>query len=154
MAGFELQLHNSIESQQLFVDTTRENSGRHCMVYGTFQTTGWGCAVFDTDVTFGVSFTETPIVSYAAAVPIDQQGQTFGDYTNFPRVSGGVYRWRTTPKGLYTGAVCFACVELAAIADYTLLIPPALPAGFIMDHHFTFAGIAVKVVPAPDFAGG
>lgn len=136
-AGSEWGPFDDLERRRSKVVQQAENSGRHAVVMGTFNTTGWGEVAFEDRVNFGLRFIEVPTITYSMYI----DGDTLVD-TRFPRCQGGVYKWQKDKRGLYIGAFCFVTVETKSPFVTTTEPEP----GYSIVHHFTFQGQAIKVI--------
>jgi hypothetical protein len=138
------------DSRDLWEQQTFGNSARHCFVSKVYETLYYGEIVFAEVVDFGVVFTERPVIGYGVG-QTENATQEFTDVNfhtefeegYFPRCSGGVHHWRKNDRGFYIGAQVYAVVD-----PY----PGSSPSYYYaLDHHFTFSGIASKIIPQPDF---
>lgn len=123
-----------------------ENSSRHAVVMGSYQTTGWGEVAFEDSVEFDLLFVEVPHVSYGFSIVPDDDDDDASEIlvdTRFPRCSGGVYGWRRNKRGFYSGGFCFVTVESRSPYITTTEAEPK----YTLFHNFTFQGIAIKVTP-------
>jgi len=135
-----------------------ENSARGAWAWGNVHTKGWGEIVLDEPIMFGLTYTTQPIVSYGFALDDDNQLVD----GRFPRCSGGVLRWITTPAGFYIGAHVFVTVATAdpALAAQawvdasltTLVVTPPddyrTDPGYDLTHSFLFQALAIKDISA------
>lgn len=118
----------------------RENSGRLCQAYANFESTGLGSFEFEDRIDFTVIFTEKPYVSYAAVVDTNGVKDLVGRVA-LPQTTGYVTEWDTDEKELYTG--CWVAVRI----DFPVFEMIDYETGVVVDHHFTFTGVAIKDVP-------
>lgn len=129
----------------------RENSARLAKAHAKYRTVGAGESravdVFD----FEVVFTAEPVVSYGHWLDIsgDNPDLVTGRY---PKVSGGVWQWRTQPspsdptRMFFTGAWVYFVVD-ANTTESAFSGPPAVPPAYVVNHHLSFEGVAMKSVP-------
>ena len=115
-----------------------QNAARLAWSYGKATSTGWGEFRIPTMIEFDVSFVEEPFVSYSNYVSSDQLVDT-----RFPRCWAGVYRWNIV-QGRWTGAWVYLVVETQGVQLTTTVVADP---GYYIEHHFSFAGIALKDVP-------
>jgi hypothetical protein len=126
-------------------EQNRENSARLAQAYAVFTTTGQGTFQYEARVDFAITFTEQPIVSYGSALDIDDLANLLDiedeDTCPIPQCSGSVINWDQDDRDFYTG--CWVAVRV----DFPLqdaIDPSAQPE---VEHHFTFAAIAMKDIP-------
>jgi hypothetical protein len=129
-----------LDSQRALINQTRENSTRFAESFATLNTTGWGEFAFDACFEFGLTFIQMPHVSYSWSL----DGDTLVD-TRFPRAGGGVYRWKQDKRGFYVGA--WMCLTVDTQSPYIDIGSEPQP-NYTMTHYFTFAGKAIKDLPA------
>lgn len=123
----EIRRHEAAQRQ------AGENSARMATCTGFVDSTGLGEAEYDDEIRFGVTYVEEPSVSYGHALSDDGPELEEG---LFPRCTGGVSRWRRDTRGFYIG--CWPYVVVDA--------PDGAPA-YVVNHYFTFSGIAMKILP-------
>ena len=120
-----------------------ENGARLAWSYAKVSSTGWGEFRIPDMVRFSVSFVEEPFLTYGNYV----DSNVLVD-TRFPHALGGVYRWNTVVAAdgslRWTGAWVYLVVETRGV-QVTSVVPT--DPNYQMEHHFTFAGIAIKDVP-------
>jgi hypothetical protein len=125
--------------------TLHENSSRLCHTYATVHTQGWGHYQFPEPFYFDATYLTRPFVHYGYTMD--------GDVINaggVPRCTGGVHRWVTNSKGLFTGAFVMTTVDLAP-----WYVPDGsddedangMPPSYSIDHFFYFAGTGSKNLP-------
>lgn len=116
-----------------------ENSSRLAWSFGVATSNGWGESKIGDPLMFDAPFIDRPYVSHSYFVDDDDIIAT-----RFPRAFGGVYRW-VVEETLYVGAHVFVVVE-----TQSPFIPTDVPKdpGYNIEHHFTFAGIGIKSIPA------
>lgn len=123
-----------LEDRRSRVEQVRENSTRPGRAFKHYRTTGGGMKVEPLCFEFGVSFIHQPTFTFGAAIAED---------TNLPEVPpvycAGVYRWRKSAVGFYTGAWCYFNVD-------------AYEDGIAMDFSLAWEGVASKdIVSTPGF---
>lgn len=115
----------------------RENSGRLAQAYASWTSTGGGLLEYEERIDFGVIFTERPFISHACVVDTAALKELIGRVA-MPHVTAYVTEWDTDEKDLYTG--CWVAVRvdfaLADMLDYYTQV--------VVDHDFTFTGVAIK----------
>jgi len=134
-----------MEARRAEVNRHGENSPRLAQAWATFRTVGWGEKAFNNCYEFDLTFAERPFVSYGNVV-ITNRLQDVDEVlidTRFPRCWGGVYQWKQNAHGFYTGAWCYTVVESASPFIATTYEEPE----YVIQHHFTFAGIGIKDLP-------
>lgn len=123
----------------------RENRARLAQTYALYKSTGQGSLQFPGRFDFGLTFTEEPRMHYGALIDIDDLGDKLNidpdDTPHLPHCTGIVADWETNEYGYWVGAYLAARVSFP-IED---LVPPTL--SVIVEHHFTFSGVAMKDVP-------
>lgn len=136
---------SSLFRQQLdrqgYVESVRENSGRHAIAYGSFVTTGSGEIVNPDPLVFNVPFVHKPAVSYSYY--IDEEDLID---TRWPRCWGGVMGWELTSTedvDLYVAATAFVIVETTSFEQVTDNLDEII---YSIEHFFTFNGVALKYV--------
>jgi hypothetical protein len=114
------------------VETVKENSSRHAIVYAKFNTEGWyGQVESERPFIFGMNFVDMPNVAYGYSLATGEL-----EVNNYPMCFGGVSSWMIDAAGFYVGAWPFIVVQLTGQVDpYTIT------------HSFTFTGVAQKQVP-------
>lgn len=137
---------NHFIDREAWSHQTGENSARGAWAWGTVTSKGWGEFAIKKVIDFGLTFVTDPIVSY---------GWVLGDDDKlvdgrFPRVDGGVTRWRKDKRGFYTGAYV-----MITVATVDPMIMPTTDVssdpGYSIEHHFTFYGTALKDINADMF---
>lgn len=115
----------------------RENSGRLAQAYADFQSTGQGTLEYEERIDFNVIFTEKPFVAHTCVIDTDGLKELIGRVA-LPQCTGFVTEWDTDEKDFYTGCWVGVRVDfaLAEMIDYFVQV--------VVDHHFTFAGMAIK----------
>lgn len=140
---------------------TRENSSRGAWAFGTATSKGWGELLIAKPIMFGLTFVQTPYVSYSFAMDDDNQLVD----NRFPRCSGGVARWIQDSRNFYVGAHVMVTVgtsdpilSAASLWNQQMLVPP-VPSDYIdaveydLTHHWMFFGLAIKDINAQMFQG-
>lgn len=126
---------------------TRENSARLAHSSAVLTTTGLGTHHFEERVEFGVTFIEKPAVAYGSACDVDAVADALeledADETPLPLAAGYVVAWDQDERDFYIG--CWVSVKVGFPWD-DLIDADVQPT---IEHHFTFAAIALKDVP-PD----
>lgn len=141
-----------MEKRRSEVNRHGENTPRLAQAWATWRTQGWGETAFPKCHNFDLTFAERPFVSYSNVIlrnSLDASTYDVDDVlvdTRFPRCFGGVYQWRQTSRGFYTGAWCYVVVETASAFVAALYPEP----GYTIQHHFTFSGIGIKELPEYD----
>lgn len=133
-------------NRQGYVDSVRENSGRHAVSYGSFTTTGSGEIVNPDPLVFNVPFVHMPAVSYSYYIDDEDLIDT-----RWPRCWGGVLGWEVSDNedvDLYLAATAFVVVETTTFEQVTDITDEI---NYTIRHFFTFNGVALKYVPI-DFA--
>lgn len=139
-----------------------ENSARLAMVWGSSTTTGSGSILFEDAIEFGITFIEQPMVSYGTVL---LNPDAVMDLANavLPLATGMVVEWVRDANDFWVGAHVALSVQLPmpetppddtemtfeAYADgiSAAALSYATTANAIqMEHHFTFAGTAMKDV--------
>lgn len=132
----------------------RENSARLAQSYATFITTGVGSMQHEDRISFGTTFIERPFVSHAAVIDTEQvrdqmQRNEEQDEFPLPLVTGYVTEWDEDERGFYIG--CWLAVRVFySLEDLTVEseeLPVYLDPKIEVEHHFTFAAIAMKDIP-------
>lgn len=126
-------------------DTDRENSARLAQAYVVYSTTGQGTIQFEDSFDFDLVFIEKPFVSHSFVCDADELAEELGVVDSsevpYPVSSGFVTYWQQDENDFYTGCWLGAKVSF----DVLDLIP--VDAQPTLEHHFTFAGIAMKDIP-------
>jgi hypothetical protein len=104
-----------------------ENGARWAVSSHTIETKGLTSARIADPVMFEAPFTQAPYISTGLAIRQDADPASGW----IPQVSAGVWQWHRNTKGHYTGAYLFVHVGAGAI-------------GSVLQHHFTFSGLAYK----------
>jgi hypothetical protein len=138
-----MSLFHEQEARRGFIDQTRENSGRHAVSYGQFETTGSGEISNPDPLVFGVPYIHMPAASYSYYI----EDEDLVD-TRWPRCWGGILGWEKNEHGMFTGANAFVIVETKTFEQVTLNTDVI---DYTITHFFTFNGAALKFVP-DDFA--
>jgi hypothetical protein len=114
--------HNQ-EDRRGFLDSVAENTGRHAIAYGHFDTTGAGEIENPKVLSFGIPFIERPAVAYSYYLDDADMVDT-----RWPRCWGGILGWdqETTSINVVT--------EVVDDPYYTIT------------HFFTFNGMGLKFV--------
>jgi hypothetical protein len=86
-----------------------------------------------------VRFIDKPYVAYS----FDVDDTTDVVDSRYPRACGFIYRWQIDSRGFYTGAYMAVTVDdqssfITAVGDSP---------NYLLHHHFSFSGIAMKSVP-------
>lgn len=128
----------------------RENSARLAQAYAEFITTRSGTMQYEDRVDFGTTFVERPYVAYGCRVDTEQVADSFGAENDedvmLPLCTGYVTEWDEDERGFYIG--CWLAVRVYypyedLSGGEVELENPAVE----IEHHFTFAGIAMKDIP-------
>ena len=139
-----MTLLDDLDKRRGQVEITNENRARLAQSYGSATTTGQGTVQIEDPFEFGTAFIERPFVSYAAVVDPDVLADTLGldpSTVPMPNCSGYVVHWDQDERDFYIGA----WVAVKVSFDINDLIPlDALP---VIEHHFTFAAVAMKDIP-------
>jgi hypothetical protein len=135
-AGGNTQAAQLNELRRAQIAAVAENSARLAFAYGDYNTTGLGQFAFNEQVSFDLAFIERPFMSYGYVYDFDDNDSV----VLYPRATGFVWDWHVNTKGLYVGASVGVCVDTPAVVN------PA--PSFALEHHFSFAGLAMKVIPA------
>lgn len=134
-----------------------ENSARLAQSFAIFVTQGQGTLVHNKRVRFDTTFIEQPIVTYGSVVNLDDLASLFdlgdSDDAPLPICSGFVTDWDRDDRDFYTG--CWVAVRvhypliLGIGEEEEVTAVPEVPtdAQPEIEHHFTFAGIAMKDIP-------
>lgn len=123
----------------------RENSGRLAQAYAEFTSTGQGTLEYEERIDFNVIFVERPFVSHAGVVDTQSVKDLVGRVA-LPQISGFVTEWDVDEADFYRG--CW----VAARIDFPTWEFIDLAVDVVVDHHFTFTGIALKnIEPELDF---
>lgn len=123
------------------IDRTKENSARLATAHTMYSSTGWGEFIFPDQFVFGTRFVSMPFMAYGFSM--DDTGPDIVD-TRFPRANGFVYRWQLDNKGFYVGAYLAVTVfDQSPLISTTVGTHP----NYVLDHHYSFFGIAMKMVP-------
>lgn len=130
----------------------RENSARLAQAYASFDTKGLGTIQYKGRVGFGLTFIERPMVSHAAYCDMEELMDTYypdSDLTDdeneisLPVCTGYVTDWDEDERGLFIG--CWIAVRVyMPLEDWPNPASSPMPK---IEHHFTFAGIAMKDLP-------
>jgi hypothetical protein len=129
--------HNQ-EDRRGFLDSVAENTGRHAIAYGHFDTTGAGEIENPKVLSFGIPFIERPAVAYSYYLDDADMVDT-----RWPRCWGGILGWDQDENGLYTGAHAFVVVETTSINVVTEVVDDPY---YTITHFFTFNGMGLKFV--------
>lgn len=131
-----------------------ENSARLAQAYANFTTTGLGTLQYEDRVDFGTTFIERPFVSHAAHIDMDltsqeMQREADDDNVPLPLITGYVTEWDQDERGFYAG--CWLAVRVF-YPDTDLILTGGeldfpLDPKVEIEHHFTFAAIAMKDIP-------
>jgi hypothetical protein len=130
-------LFRSQEDRRGFINAINDNTGRHAIAYGHFDTTGSGEITNDLPFKFGVQYIDRPAVAYSYSIDEDDLVDTV-----WPRCWGGISTWHQDNRDLYVGATAFVIVDATAIVESTVTEDP----WYTITHYFTFNGIALKFV--------
>lgn len=145
-----MTLMDELERKRERATRDAENSARLAQAYAVFTSVGQGSTQYKKRVPFGLTFTEKPVISYAAEVDSDELRDVLEDYfegdppeddssLSFPQCTGFVTSWDRDERDFYVGCWIAANVRLEGIPDVDVSV----------SHHFTFSGIAMKDIP-PD----
>jgi hypothetical protein len=133
-------LYRAQEGRRELISSTNENSGRHAVSFGGFETTGWGEIPNPDAFAFGATYIKMPAVSYGYAL----DDEAIID-TRFPRCWGGVMGWERDENDFYVGAHVFVVVETQS-AFIAVSEEEENDPNYTISHFFTFNGIALKYV--------
>lgn len=125
-----------------------ENSPRLATVHVMYDTTGWGEFLEPKMFDFRLTFIEEPAVTHGYALAPDQDLVAL----RYPRAWGGVSRFDTDERGYYSGAWCFMICETVSAVQGIQNVPAKDP-GYVINHYFTFTGIAIKDLSEDLFDG-
>lgn len=129
----------------------RENRARLAQVYGKTTSTGQGTIVFKKAIEFGCTFIEEPFMSYGHKIDLDVWEDSIehsvdDDDPILPSVTGFVTAWDQDDRDFYVGAYVAVSVWFPLI-DPVLDEPPVpIESQPVIEHFFTFAGVAIKDV--------
>lgn len=101
-----------LEQHRGRLEQVRENSTRPGRAWATYQTVGIGGYAHPTVFEFGCGFLEQPIFTFGVALRSDQALPDAPE--DYPRCTAGVYHWKRSPNGLFTGAWCWFTVDTGA----------------------------------------
>ena len=133
---FRVNPMQALQTRQALVNQTAENAGRNAVYEATCLSSGSGHFLQPDAVMFDATFVQQPQIYYGHYV----DGKQFLTTGILPTISGGVYKWVQDVRGFFLGAqVYYAVLDTG--------VPGA--SAVIVEHHFTFSGIAIKDV-APD----
>lgn len=138
-------LIDDLDRRRAQVEITRENRSRIAQAYGSFSSTGLGTFHYPDRLGFGLSFIEKPYVCHAGEVDLEALTDVLGIVppatVPLPHLTGYVSRWDQDDRDLYVGCWVSVRVEFPVV---DLIDPSVLP---VIEHHFTFAAIAMKHIP-------
>jgi hypothetical protein len=125
----------SLEERRSRIEQVRENSTRPGRAFRHYATTGGGVVIEPDVFDFEVAFIELPNFTFGASmsedVDLPEDPPTF--------YCAGVWRWRKSARGFYTGAWCWFNVD-------------SYETGIAMDFSLSWEGVASKdIVSTPGF---
>lgn len=123
-----------------------ENATRLAWAYGECTTHGMGEHLPEDRIPFDTVFIEKPFMSWGFALA-DEEQLVEG---RFPRAQVFVRDWDTDRLGNYTGCWLGVTVDTCSPHNPT---PPVDDPGYDLEFFLTFAGIAMKPVPAERLKG-
>lgn len=137
------------------IEQVRENTARTAESYATFVTQGLGQFVLADAAIFGCTFIDRPAVAYGCSLSEDADGSDVLTPIegNVPRGSGLVVKWIKDANNYYTGAYVVLVIDAPdapvqeAGSTTTPVIEPISAPSYVLEHDFTFTGIAIKDVP-------
>lgn len=133
MATYDRDPYGLLEIRSALKDAQWENTARQAKTSVTWTTTGMGNIKVDHYLDLGITFMYEPAVSSGYALDEDDD-LVDGSY---PKAFAGVYDWKRTTSGYYTGVWVFFVVEVTG-----------KPVNYKIHHHFVFQGLAMKDLPA------
>lgn len=123
----------NLEDRRSRVEQVRENSTRPGRAFRHYRTEGGGQKIEPVVFDFGVAFIELPNFTFGASIEEGVVTETPPSYT------AGVYRWRRSAMGFYTGAWCYFNVD-------------AYEDGIVLIFSLSWEGVASKdIVSTPGF---
>lgn len=121
-----------------------ENGARMAQAYAVFTTTGQGTSQYEQRVSFGLTFIEKPVISYASMCDMEELADVLevdAEDAVLPVCAGYVTEWDQDERDFYTGCWLAARVTFPS-AD--AIDPEAMP---VIEHHFTFSATGMKDIP-------
>jgi hypothetical protein len=122
-----IQEHMSLQYQ------TGENAARPAWSTCHIETLGAGEFVIEDVLEFGCTFVDEPSVTYGSSRGEDGPEFIAG---SLPRTNGMVVEYQRSEKGYYLGAFVVLTVDV-----------PSASVDYVINHYFTFGGIALKDLP-------
>lgn len=119
-----------------------ENSARLAQAHAIFTSTGTGSMQHNRKIKFGTTFVEMPVVSHACYMDTEALADQLevgeeADDLPMPLCTGIVTEWDQDDRDFYIG--CWIGVAVYFASGFT--------GAAVIDHHFTFSGIAMKDIP-------
>ena len=140
-----MALLDELDARRERTNQDDENSARLAQCYALFTSTGLGSYQHPGRIAFDVTFIEKPFVSYAAAVDPEDLSDAVGfggsDEVPLPHCTGYVTGWDQDERDLYIGCWVSVRVHYSDTDGVEADVQPEI------EHHFTFAGIAMKDIP-------
>lgn len=151
-----MTVYQNLDHRRQEAERHRENSARLAHSYAQFVSVGQGQTEYPKRVPFDLTYIEMPFVSYGCVFDLDLWNEQVDDGTSedegpapLPHCTGFVTQWDKDERGFYLG--CWVAVMVTFPAEDGVLGMPAVDPALKpeINHHFSFAGIALKDVP-PD----
>lgn len=138
-------LLDDVDRRRQRSEQNNENAARLAQSYSVFTTTGQGTHQYEERVDFGTTFIEKPVVSYGTVLDVDDIADILEyedeDTVPLPLTAGYVVNWDQDDRDFYVG--CWVAVRVYYPYEDGVDFA-AMPA---LEHHFTFAAIAIKDIP-------
>jgi len=125
-----------LERRRAQLEQIRQNTARLVKTQAHYRTSGVGEFRDETYIAFDCTFVELPCFTSGFSV----ESSTDVVAGRFPRVSVGVYDWRTNTRGFYTGAWIFFVVDTAGFLEDAQV-------NYDIVHHLSWEGIGMKDLP-------
>lgn len=123
------------------LEQIRENSARAATSYATLRSKGVGQQLLAAPVEFDTPFFHEPSVTSGLHLEVRPNLTTY----TLPRVTAGVYRWVTTPRGFYTGAYIYVAVDVERRDGVAFTVDDVAALSIIaVVHHLQFSGVSYK----------
>lgn len=137
-------LLDDLDKRRGQVEITQENRARLSQAYGSVISTGQGTFQFEDPIDFGITFIERPFVSDSHVIDLEALADVLNvdpDLVPIPHSTGTVSHWDQDENDFYIGAWVTVKVsfDLSDLVDFSL--------SPVIEHHFTFHGIAMKSIP-------
>lgn len=127
-----------LESARRRREQIQENSARAATCFVTLRSKGVGDQLISSAMEFDTPFLHEPSVTSGFHLDVRPSTEKY----RMPRVTAGVYRWVTTPRGFYTGAFIYLAVDVTVRDTFTA--DQFELARVSVVHHLQFNGVSYK----------